>query len=101
MYDPRMAVARLRARGQLTLPDDIRRAAGLEEGALLQAELTDDGILLRPQRLVDTTQAWFWTAEWQAGERDADADKAARRRSRVFSSGKEFLEELAHLSDND
>src|SRR5215472_13742394 len=25
----------------------------------------------------DASQAWVWTAEWQAGEREADAQKAA------------------------
>ena len=27
----------------------------------------------------DPSQAWFWTPEWQAGEREADADIAAGR----------------------
>jgi hypothetical protein len=26
-----------------------------------------------------SSQGWFWTAEWQAGEREADADLAAGR----------------------
>jgi len=26
---------------------------------------------------IDPTQAWFWTPEWQAGEREADAEAAA------------------------
>jgi bifunctional DNA-binding transcriptional regulator/antitoxin component of YhaV-PrlF toxin-antitoxin module len=47
----------------LTLPDDTRRAALLQEGDLLEAESTDAGILLRPQKLIDATQAWFWTPE--------------------------------------
>ncbi len=55
-----MARTTLRAKGQLTLPDDIRRAAHLDEGDLLEAELTAEGILLRPQKVIDTTQAWFW-----------------------------------------
>ncbi|WP_435589786.1 hypothetical protein [Micromonospora aurantiaca (nom. illeg.)] len=29
--------------------------------------------------LRDPDQAWFWTPEWQAGEREADADLAAGR----------------------
>lgn len=80
----------MRAKGQITLPDDVRRAAHLEEGDLLDAEITTEGILLRPQKLIDATQAWFWTADWQAGERDADVDGAAERVS-VFTSGEEFL----------
>jgi len=46
----------LRSKGQLTLPDDIRRAAHLEAGDLLEAELTADGILLRP--LTALLQRW-------------------------------------------
>lgn len=83
----------LRAKGQLTLPEEIRRAARLEEGDLLDAELTPDGILLRPQKLIDATQAWFWTPEWQAGEREADGDRAAGTME-IFGSGDEFVTAL-------
>ncbi len=85
-----MARTTLRAKGQLTLPDDIRRAAHLEAGDPLEAELTPDGILLRPQKLIDTTQAWFWSPEWQVGERDADADRAAGN-VEAFESGEELV----------
>jgi len=85
-----MARMTLRARGQLTLPEEIRKAARLDEGDLLEAEVTDEGILLRPQKVIDATQAWFWKPQWQAGERDADADLAAGR-GETFSSGEEFL----------
>ena len=90
-----MGVARttLRAKGQVTLPDEIRRAARLETGDLLEAELTADGILLRPQKLIDATQAWFWSPEWQAGEREADADRDAGR-VELFGSGDAFLDAL-------
>jgi antitoxin PrlF len=90
-----MARTTLRAKGQITLPDDIRKAAHLEEGDLLEAELTQDGILLRPQKLIDATQAWFWTPAWQAGERQADADQAAGR-VESFGSGEEFIDALSN-----
>jgi antitoxin PrlF len=80
----------LRAKGQITLPEDIRRAARLEEGDLLEAEITSEGILLRPQKLIDATQAWFWTPEWQEGEREADADLAAGK-TESFASDDEFI----------
>ncbi len=80
----------LRAKGQVTIPDEVRRAARLEEGDLLDAELTPEGILLRPRKVIDATQAWFWTAAWQHGEREADEDLAAGRVER-FDSGEEFV----------
>ena len=88
-----MARTTLRAKGQLTLPEEIRSAARLEEGDLLDAELTPDGILLRPQKLIDATQSWFWSPEWQAGEREAEADLAAGR-IETFDSSDRLLSEL-------
>lgn len=85
-----MARTTLRAKGQLTLPEEIRTAARLEEGDLLDAEITPEGILLRPRKVIDATQAWFWSPEWQQGEREADADLAAGR-AEIFPSGEEFL----------
>ena len=88
-----MARTTLRAKGQVTLPDEIRKAAHLEEGDLLEAELTADGILLRPQKVIDSTQAWFWSPDWQAGEREADADRDAGQ-VESFDSGQELLAAL-------
>ena len=87
----------VRAKGQVTIPEEIRAAAHLEEGDLLEAEITDEGILLRPQKVIDSTQAWFWTPEWQAGEREADADLVAGR-GEVFNSGDEFLAALRKIA---
>ncbi len=92
-----MSRTTVRARGQITLPDDVRRAAHLEEGDLLEAEITAEGILLRPQKLIDATQAWFWSQNWQAGEHEADADRAAGRVS-TFTSGAELIGSLRERS---
>lgn len=93
-----MARTTLRSKGQLTLPEEIRHAARLEEGDLLEAELTPEGILLRPQKVIDATQAWFWEAAWQDGEREADEDIAADR-VETFASGEEFLAAARSRSD--
>ena len=92
-----MARTTLRAKGQLTLPEEIRSAARLEEGDLLDAEITDDGILLRPQKVIDAAQAWFWTPTWQSGEREADADRAAGR-VESFDSGDALVEKLRSMA---
>jgi AbrB family looped-hinge helix DNA binding protein len=86
----------MRARGQVTLPEDIRTAARLEEGDLLDAEITDEGILLRPRKIIDSTQAWFWSPEWQQGEREAEADLAAGRMETV-ASGEEMIAALRSI----
>ncbi len=41
----------------------------------------------------DPSQEWFWTPEWQEGERDADTELAAGRGT-IYMSGEEFLAAL-------
>ena len=48
---------------------------------------------LRPKVAVPADQAWFFTAEWQAGERAADADIAAGRVA-TSESAAAFLDDL-------
>ena len=45
---------------------------------------------------IDPDQAWFWTREWQAGERKADEDLAAGRFQR-FEADEAFLADLATI----
>ena len=88
-----MAFSVIRAKGQVTIPQDVREAAHLEEGDPVEIEITADGILIRPKKLIDASQAWFWSREWQQGEREASADIKA---GRVTSSGSSeaFLKSL-------
>lgn len=88
-----MADARVRAKGQVTIPREIRERAHLEEGDPVEIEMVPEGILLKPQKVIDATQAWFWTPGWQAGEREASLD-IAEGRVEVFQSDADFLNSL-------
>ena len=74
-----MALVRLHKKGQMTLPQDVRQELGLEEGDLLAVEVEEGVVVLRPQRLIDASQAYFWSEAWQAEERQASADIGERR----------------------
>jgi len=94
-------VTTVRAKGQVTIPADVRQAARLEEGDPVEVEIVEDGILLRPMKMIDASQAWFWTPEWQEGERQADAEIAAGLGMR-FESDEDFLAYLdAHMKPLD
>jgi antitoxin PrlF len=83
----------VREKGQITIPAEVRRAARLAEGDSVEVTMTAEGILLKPHKLIDATQAWFWEAAWQAREREADADLAAGRLTR-HESGRDLLRSL-------
>lgn len=82
----------IRNKGQLTIPGEVRDAARLEVGAMVEFEVTEQGVLLRPKTVVDADDAWFWTQEWQVGEREAQEQIAAKEHERL--SHEDFLSAL-------
>jgi hypothetical protein len=46
-----------------------------------------------PKKLVDKSQAYFWTRKWQEGEREADQDIKAGR-VKKFDSVEELISDL-------
>ncbi|MCL5103084.1 MAG: AbrB/MazE/SpoVT family DNA-binding domain-containing protein [Armatimonadetes bacterium] len=84
----------LRKNAQITIPASIRKRAHLEEGDLLEAEVRGDEIVLRPKKLIDKSQAWFWTKEWQEAERTADEDIKAGR-VKAFESVEDLIDDLS------
>ena len=71
----------VQARGTVALPAEMRRRLHLDQpGAQVQIIEGEDGrIELRAVLPMPADQAWFWTDQWQAMEREADADFAAGR----------------------
>jgi antitoxin (DNA-binding transcriptional repressor) of toxin-antitoxin stability system len=53
--------------------------------------LTREGRPVARVAAIDPDQAWFWTSEWQAKEREVDEERAAGTPARVFDSSEEFI----------
>ncbi|MEO6349982.1 MAG: AbrB/MazE/SpoVT family DNA-binding domain-containing protein [Candidatus Limnocylindrales bacterium] len=88
-----MALTRVRGKGQVTLPDSIRKAAKLSEGDYLEITVAGGSVVMRPKKLIDADQAWFWSEEWQRGELQASQD-ISKGRTRRSGSAEEFLRTL-------
>lgn len=70
--------AQMRKKSQITLPREVRDALHLAEGDEVEFTVAEDGsVTLRGMTSIPTDQRWFWTEEWQAGERQASAEIAA------------------------
>lgn len=48
-------------------------------------------------KVTDATQTWFWSPEWQRGEREAETDFAAGRMETV-ASGEEMIAALRSIA---
>jgi AbrB family looped-hinge helix DNA binding protein len=88
------SATRIGPKHQITIPKDIFEALNLEVGDFLEASIEDGSIVLVPKKLIPKDQAWFWTEEWQKGEKEADEDIKAGRLIGPFESVKEFKKAL-------
>jgi len=76
---PRISArARVRAKAQLTLPEEIRRALRVTEGDEVEFAVHEDGtVTMRGYVSVPTDQVWFFTPERLAAKQQADYEIAA------------------------
>lgn len=84
--------------GQITLPASVRRMTNIEEGDYIAVSVEGDTILLTPKRLIDKSQAYFWTEEWQRGEIEATEDIKSGR-TREFTDVEDLIASLEAESD--
>jgi AbrB family looped-hinge helix DNA binding protein len=87
-------LTKLTSGGQVTLPKEIRVKINMQPGDFVEVRLDEDGrIVLTPKKLIDASQVYFWTEEWQKGERKADEDIKAGR-VKKFKSAAEAIKYL-------
>lgn len=88
------SITKLNRSGQVTIPKEIRKTLHLKPGDVLQIVVEDGRVVLVPQSLIDPDQAWFWTDEWQKGEREADEDIRAGRTYGPFDTVEDMMAEM-------
>lgn len=89
-----MSLVRVTRNYQVSIPKRVREALGLAEGDLVEVEERDGEIVMVPKKLIDASQAWFWSPEWQQGEREVDEDVRAGRMVGPFNSVEELKKHL-------
>ncbi len=93
---------RLRTKGQVTLPVEVRELLNVGEGDDLIFRLIEGGrIVVEREITIPAEQAWFWTERWQRMERAAQADIDAGRATRYAGVDEAIsaLEQLENASD--
>ena len=88
-----MPTTKVTRHGQITLPASVREQLGIEEGDIVEIEVEEERAVLMPKRLVDKSQAYFWTKQWQKGEKEAAEDIKAGR-VKTFDSVDELIKDL-------
>ena len=89
-----MTLVRVTRNFQVSIPKRVRDALGLQEGDFIEVEERDGAIVMLPKKLVDANQAWFWSREWQGGERQAEGDIRSGRISGPYRTARELKKHL-------
>ena len=89
-----METMKITRNGAVTLPAKFRKLLGLKVGDHVKAELENNRIVIKPVKIIDAEDAFFYTRDWQKGEAEADRDIAEGRVSEPVSSSDELIDEL-------
>lgn len=90
---------RLRKKGQLTLPSEVREHLSISEGEDLIFGVDEYGqVIVERAITIPADQAWFWTERWQKMEREAQADIDSGHVHR-YSNLDEAIEDLEREDD--
>jgi AbrB family looped-hinge helix DNA binding protein len=69
-----MLLIKVKKNFQITLPTGLRKTLKIAEGDYLEVEKQDSELVLKPVKVVHPDQAYFYSEEWQEGEKKADED---------------------------
>lgn len=89
-----MNLLKITTNGQITLPAEIRKKWHCDVGSYVKIDFEDNELKIRPVVVTDPNQSWFWSKEWQKGEKKADEDIKIGHVSKKFSNAKESVKSL-------
>ena len=87
------AILKVQKNKNVTLPTWLMRLFHVKAGDFICVEQTKKGVVLKPAKLIDPSQAYFWTPEWQKKEGEAEED-IRKGRVKGFKSAQELMDDL-------
>ena len=88
------AIMKISPQGQIRIPKNIMSTLGIEKGDYVEVDLEGGQIVLKPRKLIDPSQGWYWTKEWQKMEADVDDEIKKHQLSPKFQTAEEGLKWL-------
>jgi AbrB family looped-hinge helix DNA binding protein len=82
-------VMKISPQGQVRIPKKITGKLGLGKGDYVEVEIIENQIVLKPRKLIDPSQGWYWTREWQDMESAVDAEIERGQLSPAFGTAEE------------
>ncbi len=87
-------VMKISPQGQIRIPKNIMNILKIMPGDYVEVDVENGQAVLKPRKLIDPTQGWYWTKEWQKNETEVDKELENEQCSTVFQTAEEGLEWL-------
>jgi AbrB family looped-hinge helix DNA binding protein len=87
-------VMKISPQGQIRIPKKVMNALKIVPGDYVEVDVESGHVVLKPRKLIDPYQGWYWTEEWQKQETEAQRDIEADRCSPEFQTVEEGLKWL-------
>jgi AbrB family looped-hinge helix DNA binding protein len=87
-------VMKISPQGQIRIPEKVMKALGISKGDYVEVDVEERQIVLKPRKLIDPSQGWYWTKEWQEIEARVDDDFKEGNVSPKFKTAEDGLKWL-------
>ncbi|MDY6862352.1 MAG: AbrB/MazE/SpoVT family DNA-binding domain-containing protein [Thermodesulfobacteriota bacterium] len=82
-------IMKISPQGQIRIPKQIMQSLGILQGDFVELCIENDQIVLKPRKLIDPSQGWYWTKEWQQVESNVDGEIKNGKISPKFRTAEE------------
>ena len=87
-------VMKISPQGQIRIPKKVMNALKIIPGDYVEVDVERGHVVLKPRKLIDPSQGWYWTEEWQKNETEVDKEIETGRCSPEFQTAEEGLKWL-------
>ena len=87
-------IMKISPQGQIRIPKKILQTLKIRPGDYIEIDVENGQAVLKPRKLIDPGQGWYWSKEWQALEAEADEAILNDKTSPSFHSAEEGIEWL-------
>ncbi len=87
-------IMKISPQGQIRIPKKIMKILKIMPGDYVEVDVENGNALLKPRKLIDPGQGWYWTGQWQKDEAEVDAELDKNEVSPTFQTVEDGLKWL-------
>ena len=87
-------VMKISPQGQIRIPKKVLESLKIVPGDYIEMDIESGHAVLKPRKLIDPSQGWYWTKEWQKREACVDDEIKEGHVSPKFKTAEDGLKWL-------